>query len=123
MTEPPSLYYNWGNNFECKMGQFQMKNAIRALPRRTIYWVISSAPLSNSGELILDTHTRNCAEYPSDMVFGRQETLNSSTHSKSDSEEDGCLHSRSTPGLRCGGLQTANQVRPTPLRGKKAMQV
>ena len=38
---------------------------------------------------------------------------------KSDSEEDGCLHSRSTPGLRCGGLQTANQGETDAIKGQE----
>ena len=77
-AEPPSLYYNWGNNFVCEEGQLKMQGeSENGIPSKANDLIISSAPLSNSGELVLDTHTPNCAEYPTEMVFGRSDTLDS----------------------------------------------
>lgn len=89
-TEPPSLYYNWGNNFVCENGLFQMKGVSEdGTPFKANEIVISSAPLSHAGGLVLNTQDADCAEYPSEMVFERPDFSDDSGHSGAYSGDNG----------------------------------
>lgn len=95
-TEPPSLYYNWGNDFVCEDGEFKMRGGAEGeKPFKANEIVISSAPLSNSGGLVLDTEAPHSAEYPSEIVFERYDILDTSNHSKSGNSDCGGKRLRS----------------------------